>query len=214
MADDNNSRSEGVGVATPPAPTFLGNKSDEEDIIRFDTNDKKTSPAAILLVCCAIIAIAATVFFWMMKRDAVNKADIAGTKLSELEAQLASSELAATDQQAKNFKASVGALQIAEAQRYKMGAFLPELYKKVNKNVRFVNISVDNLGKISIDAVTSNYKAAGEQAMTLKEWQVGSDNVLKDIEIAAISEKIEEGVVSVPFTLSSTLNKTVKFSNN
>lgn len=193
--------------AVPATPAQSSNRP-EEEITTFD-NKEGVSLSMILLWVTAVVGIGMTVFLWFLSSDVSAKIESFKSEKTTADAWINSPTNLKTMEQAAGFDSAVTELQKAKSERYSMDDFLSKFYGQVNKDIKVNNLAISSAGLLSFDATTTSYRSAADQMLTLQNWTVNSLKILKDVQIATVSESIgEDGKATVPFSISAAIDKT------
>ncbi len=165
--------------------------------------------AMLILWLVAAFAVAATVFFWLMQNNNQTTLNDKKIEQSNVLSELARPSNKEIEKKANDFKSSVTQLSSAFKSRYSYGSFLPELYKKVNSDVKIMAISIANDGAVSLTGTTSSYRAIADQMLSLK-----SSAYLTDVDLASSSVSNDKGTGEFNFTISTKIVKEDKTSTS
>jgi|GEM_PF-5829908 len=198
-----------AGGSKSASPSKEGGKNDDEEFMPFE--DKKSSNIGLAFVwIAALVAVGGAIFFYLIGNSAVSKLAEVNDQKNSVSAQVSSSTYSDVTAKAAGFKAAVEKMSQAKADRFPMSDFLPQIYTAIDKNVTLTSLSLSADGKLSFSGTTNSYKSAAEQLATLKAWQVNSQTAFGGVTLDSYSQNIsDKGAVTVPFSISGQLNKTV-----
>jgi len=200
-------------VTTPPPVVDAEGKDDSGEEFSAIEDEKRFDFAAMLNWITAILAISAAVFLYLLSKDLATKATTLENEKQVVVAQITGTTYSKVEQQASSFKSAVLELQNASQSRYLMKDFLPQFYAHIAKNVVLGNVSISDNGEIDLDGKTDSYNSIAKQFLALKDWAVGGNNVLTNVELLSSAEVAgEKGKLEASFAISATIDKSISLS--
>lgn len=154
----------------------------------------------LILWLVAAFAILATVYFWWNEKNLEGVLAEKNTEKNAVVMEVNSPSNIAIEKEAIDFKASVAALSAAYKTRYPVSTFLPDFYKKVNKDVVIDNLSITVNGSISISGTTTSYRSVAEQVLSFQTF-----TSLSGVDLASTAVSNSDGNQMVSFTITANL---------
>ena len=184
-----------VGVGSIAA-TNTGKKDVAGSIKMSEHADFNFSLLVLWMVACFSVVI--TLFFWWVQRDeeAALQEKLSAQNTVTQQVNLPSN--LEVEKKAIAFKNSVSQLSAAYKSRFGMTAFLPEINKKINKNVQLSSLNVSSDGTVAINGTTNSYKSVAEQVMSLQ-----ASDKLTDVQLVSAAIVDKDGSQELNFSISA-----------
>jgi len=172
-----------------------------EPFLEMNTPGGKKSAGGTLFTLVALFVILATGFLVFEKYHTASQAADKAGALQNLIDQLGNSKNKTVEDRANGINSALQILSTASKSKYLFRGFIDELVAKMTSDTKLNNLSIDDLGKVTMDGESGSYRSVADLAVAL-----GSAKKLKDVQITGLSESSENGKTVVTFSMTGQIS--------
>ncbi|MFA5158207.1 MAG: PilN domain-containing protein [Patescibacteria group bacterium] len=172
----------------------------EEPFLEMDTEKGGNLSTTILVLLIVLVALVVG-FFVFYKYSLVSKAEDKQNTLNSLIDEIQSSSKQEVRDKAAGIESAISILKTASKTKYSFKGFTDELTKKITNDVQIINLSIDEQGNVSLDGVSSSYRAVADLAVALE-----SSDKIENVDIGGLSKGSDGGNEKVSFSMTAKIS--------
>ncbi|MEI8143191.1 MAG: hypothetical protein WCG48_01045 [Candidatus Berkelbacteria bacterium] len=196
FGSDNSKPNTTSPMPIPEKKTTSSKDSVLEDL-QFEVSKESTNWPVIILWITTAFSLVVVGGLYFMNRSLDQDIAAKTNERNDVVQSINSSDYAAVEKQAKDFKLAATKLIDANNKTVSVGTFLDGFYLKVNSSIQVKNLALASDGTFSFDGVTKNYRSIADESLTLMTW-----NKLSGVTIGSVSNDLEGKNSSFKFTIS------------
>jgi hypothetical protein len=154
--------------------------------------------SSIFFVLTIILVIVFTGFLVFYKYQTDSQAKDKLSAFENLQSEISSKKNSVIENKANQLNSAAKIISTASRSKYLFKALMDEISKKITNDSKLDNLTIDNVGNVTMDGKSGSYRSVADLAVALK-----SSKKLSDIQISGLSMSSDSGKNTVTFSISA-----------